>query len=480
MDYLVQPTLTRGDAFANRSDRTDPASSSRAVRVLSSTIFTSLLVVACLAAIPYGAVEPWWIAVFECVIFLVAILSVLEGFISKSWAWHHLRLAAPIVVLLLFILLQSWPMFSTNTGAVKNAISADPYTTRLFAIKLFALLVTSLALYRLTSSKSRLRALVWVVISIGLASAAFGLLRKNLQQGPGFILPHLPMGDRGFAQFINKNHFAFLMEMSLGVALGLLLGEVGRHRRRLVLIPVVGVLWVALIFSNSRGGIVASLGQLFVLGIFLDPVHYLTKGPAKTAWARFRNLTGGFAVRIFLIVCFVAFFAYGVKWVGGETVVTNFEMSGTDFSNQATYNHSNTSRKDMWSATWRMIKDHPLAGTGFGGYWIAVTKYHNGSGEVTPQQAHNDYLELFASGGLIGAGLSIWFVVLVGKRVRQYLRSRDSFRRAVCLGAVTGILGIAIHSFVDFGLHITINALVCTVLLVIATVPVGFDERQTS
>lgn len=458
-----------------------PSARPRITRMLSLMIFISLLVVAILAAIPYGTVEPWWIAIFECAIFLVAMLAVIDAFINKSWQANHLMLAAPLVILILFILFQSFSVFSaTWSSNLKSAVSADPYTSRLFAIKLFALVVAGVTLQRYTSSKGRLRTLIYVVIGIGLASAIFGILRKNFQQGPGFFLPYLAKDDRGFAQFINKNHFAFLMEMSLGLALGLVVGQAGSHRRTFILLPMVAILWVALIYSNSRGGILASLGQLVLLGIFLDPVRHLTKERATTTWKRFQNLTGGFAVRVFLIVCFVVLFAYGVAWVGGEAVVTNFEMSGTDFTNQATYNHSNTSRKEIWSTTWRMIKDHPLAGTGFGGYWIAVTKYHDASGEVTPQQAHNDYLELLAGGGLIGAALVIWFIVLAIKKARHGLRSADPYRRAVCLGAVTGIFGIAIHSFVDFGLHITINALVCTVLVVVATMPPGSDERRMS
>ena len=97
-----------------------------------------------------------------------------------------------------------------------------------------------------------------------------------------------------------------------------------------------------------------------------------------------------------------------------------------------------------------------------------MTQHHNGSGELTPQQAHNDYLELMASGGIIGCTLVIRFVVIVLKQAYRNVHSPDSFRRAVCLGALTGVFGVAIHSFVDFGLHITINALVFIALIVIA------------
>ena len=479
MDHVVEPTLTHTGMFAKGADEAGSSARLRVAHILSRVIFVSLLVVLILTAVPYGTVEPWWIAIFECVVFLVAMLAVINMFISKNFHVNHLSLAAPILVLIVYILFQSVSLFSViPLGNLRTAVSADPYASRLFAIKLLALLVAGVTIQRYTSSKERLRTLIYVAIGIGLATAIFGILRKNFQQSPGFFLSHLANNERGFAQFINKNHFAYLVEMNLGLALGLVVGQKGSHRRTFILLPIIAVMWVALIYSNSRGGIVASLGQLLLLGIFLDPVRHLTKDRAMTTWERFQSLTGGFAVRVFLIICFIAVFAYGVAWVGGERVVTNFEMGGADFTNQATDNHSNTSRKEIWSTTWRMIRDHPLVGTGFGGYWIAVTKYHDASGEITPQQAHNDYLELLAGGGLIGVVLVIWFIVLAAKRVSQGLRSADPYRRATGLGAITGIFGIVIHSFVDFGLHITINALVCTILIVVATMPIGSDDRQ--
>jgi O-antigen ligase len=161
-------------------------------------------------------------------------------------------------------------------------------------------------------------------------------------------------------------------------------------------------------------------------------------------------------------------FAFGVSWVGGEPVVFNFQQATTDFSQQEMEYNVNTSRKEIWVATWQMIKAHPFIGVGFGGYWVSITRYHNASGRMTPQQAHNDYLELLASGGIIAAVLVCWFAVLFFKRVRRRLHSPDSFYRTASLGALTGIFGVAVHSFVEFGLHITVNSLVFFALLVIA------------
>ncbi len=445
-----------------------PASVRPVARFLDRVIYFSLLTTIVLTAIPYGTVQPWWIAIFQCGVFLIAILGVIEAMISKRWSLN-LLLVAPLLALILLAAIQSLPLFS-GPGSIgpRTSISADPYNTRLFAIQLFALTLVILLLQRYISSKARLRILTYVVIGVGVGSALFGIIRQSLQQSPGFLLPALPIGGRSFGQFINRNHFAFLLEMSLGLTLGLIVGEAGCRRRVLFLLPIGALLWVALIYSNSRGGILASLSEVLFLGVLLDPIRHFTKHRAETGWRRFQNLAGGLAMRVFLMACLIGLFAYGVGWVGGEPVVNNFQNAGTDFSQQEMENNTNTSRKEIWSATWRVIRAHPLAGFGFSGYWIGITRYHRASGEITPQQAHNDYLELMASGGLIGCALVTWFAVLVVKKARQGLHSPDPYCRAACLGALAGIFGVAIHSFVDFGIHITINALLLFTLIVIA------------
>jgi hypothetical protein len=48
------------------------------------------------------------------------------------------------------------------------------------------------------------------------------------------------------------------------------------------------------------------------------------------------------------------------------------------------------------------------------------------------------------------------------------------------MGALIGIFGVAVHSLVDFGLHVTINALVLTALVVIATARVETGRAAQS
>jgi O-antigen ligase len=99
---------------------------------------------------------------------------------------------------------------------------------------------------------------------------------------------------------------------------------------------------------------------------------------------------------------------------------------------------------------------------GLGGYWIGITAYHDASGLMTPQEAHNDYLELLSSGGVIGFAIGVWFAIAVIRAVRRNTNPLQ-------LGAILGIVGVAAHSLVDFGLHILVNAVVFLVLIMMTT-----------
>ncbi|HEU4507853.1 MAG TPA: O-antigen ligase family protein, partial [Pyrinomonadaceae bacterium] len=127
------------------------------------------------------------------------------------------------------------------------------------------------------------------------------------------------------------------------------------------------------------------------------------------------------------------------------------------------------SRSDFWESTLKMFAANPVLGVGLGGYWIGITAYHDASGRMVPQEAHNDYLELLSSGGVIGFAIGLWFVVIAVRMMRRNRFADRGFMRAARLGALLGLAGVAAHSLVDFGLHIMVNAVVFITLIMIAT-----------
>jgi len=440
--------------------------------LLDGAIFYGLFVVIAFTAIPYGTVEPWSHAVFEAAIFFLTLLWVIHGALSGSWGLGSLNLFYPLIALIAFAILQSLSWSTIDAAGIKvlNAISADPFESWVFALRLSALTLAGILAVRLTNTHSRLGTLVHAIVLAAVISGAFGILRQAMQHEQGFLLPGLHV-DSGFAQFINRNHFAFLAEAALGLLVGIAFLREGRHERLLVYLSAILLLWVALVMSRSRGGLLAVTVQVIcaVLLFIYSRYRRSTRDKESIGWRR------PIVATIVTMIAMMAITVAGVVWLGGDQLTTGVETASIEMG-RANLAHEGARRSDFWRATWQMARAHPFAGVGLGGYWAEIPRYHDASGLQTPQQAHNDYLELLASSGVIGAAIFVWFVVLLIRAGRRAARNYSDFQRAAAFGAILGVVGIGVHSLIEFGLHITINALVLMSLLSILSLE-RLDQR---
>ena len=390
-------------------------------RWLNAAIFAALVVLIVIAAIPYGTVEPWWKSAFICVVFMICVVAIIEN--SRIPAEPVLL---PMLALSALAFLQS----------LSTRISADPFQSAFFALQLLALTAFLALLYRYASTEGRIRILVYTILAIAMISAIFGILRQTTQQETGFVLPLL-RPSQGYAQFINKNHFVYLMEMAFGLGLGIVLSSGVKRDRVLIYVALLLPIWTGLVLANSRGGVLAMLVQIVAAALLLLGRH--------------TNIARAAALKTALIVVLIGGVFAASFWIDSATM------------------GEGASRNEIWRATLKMFAANPVLGVGLGGYWIGITAYHEASGRMVPQEAHNDYLELLSSGGVIGFAIGVWFVLAVIRSVRRNLFAGSGFLRAARIGAVVGLAGVAAHSLVDFGLHILVNAIVFVTLVMIAT-----------
>ena len=219
------------------------------------------------------------------------------------------------------------------------------------------------------------------------------------------------------------------------------------------------------------------LAQLVVAVLLFTSV--ISKTQAAISQYRVFHLLRSLGLRIALLIVLVLGILYGTFWVGGDRLVSSFEAVRSEWNPAAAGSIDGATRNEIWRATWEMFEAHPVFGVGLGGYWTAITAYHNASGILTPQEAHNDYLELLASGGVVGFALGVWFAMAVYRLTRENLKSGSRFGRAACFGATLGITGVAVHSLVDFGLHMMANTLIFVILVMIATTRIESKTPQT-
>jgi exopolysaccharide production protein ExoQ len=101
-----------------------------------------------------------------------------------------------------------------------------------------------------------------------------------------------------------------------------------------------------------------------------------------------------------------------------------------------------TGRTDIWGYVVPYIYQRPLLGWGYAAFWStlnpAAWEIANALRWYSPE-AHNGLLEIFLSGGLVGAA---WFLTLWVRTVRLSLRSMryDSAMAITCLSCCAGIL----------------------------------------
>jgi O-antigen ligase len=314
-----------------------------------------------------------------------------------------------------------------------------------------------------------------VIIAAGFASALFGLFRQSLQSADsasGFVLPLLFYG-LGYSQFISSNAFGFLMEMTLGLLLGLIVGGAVPWRSVPFYAAIALVLWASLVLSNSRGSVLGLICQTAFLAFVAVSWYRARRSSPEHEEAEHRTFFKPVALllRAVLILTIIGTLIVGVVWLGGQSLAQKFEANSPG-------SEAGVTRKDIWRSSWDLFKEHPFTGVGFGAYFLAITKHQIGSGRTRVEEVHNDYLDLAANGGIVAIGLAIWFAVLMVRRARLRLRSRDAYRRAAALGAVAGILSVGVHSLVDFGLQITGLAAVFCGLIVIAVADVELEPGR--
>ncbi len=451
----------------------------RVFRVLGRVIFALLLSLMAFTAIPYGTAEPWWKGFFICCVAAISILWIVDVTRNGGSPIGSARLLLPLIALTAFALLQTISFGDSATTGIAipgwKAISADPFATRFFALQLLALIVVGAMLYRYIDSERRLQTLTHVIIAVAVASALYAILRQTMQHDPGFGLPNLKP-DQGYGQFINRNHFAFLMEMGFGLTLGIIIGGGVKRERVMIYIGALLPIWTALVLSNSRGGLIAMMAQIVTAALLFTMLRFSRSERSEQSQ---RKAMTPWVARVVLLSVLIAGVGIGTIWIGGDRLITRIEQGRESAPVEAEV-RQNSQRNQIWRDTWRMFSAYPIAGVGIGGYWTAIPQFHDASGVHTPQEAHNDYLELLASGGVIGFALGVWFLISVFRKLRENLLGTSGFQRAACFGATLGLAGVAVHSLVDFGLHMLANAVMFSALIVIATLPPLQKRRRTS
>jgi O-antigen ligase/polysaccharide polymerase Wzy-like membrane protein len=328
------------------------------------------------------------------------------------------------------------------------------------------------------------RAVAAAIAVLGLVMALVGIIQRATFNGKlyWFWVPEagsggtprpgpLPAVLGPFGPFVSRNNFAGWMLLALPFSLayfvGLLADALQRLRpgwrermlwfssrgaSRVVLVGLsVAVMAVSLVMTVSRSGIACfAAAVVLIAAVVLRNQRSASRRALLLAW-------------LGLVV------ATALAGGGLSAVLERFSHTGLDFE----------SRRSAWEDTLHLVHDYPLTGAGLGTYSEMMLTYERPN-PYHLAQAHNDYLQLLAEGGVLVAAAAVVFIGLfiVDVRKRFTEDTRDATIYWVRVGAVTGFVALALQETIDFSLQMPGIAALCALLMAIASGPLPHRAGQ--
>lgn len=416
----------------------------------------------------YGTVHYWALAAFALSAAGIVCLWTLDALVLRSTTLSRNRLQWPILGMIVLGLIQLLPLRAPDNAGLAispaHSLSLDPYSTRLVIVQMASLFVYFAATLIFTDTTRRLRTLVRTITIFGFLLAMFGMMQSLTSDGTRVYWFRQLSQSTAFGPFINRHHFAGYMELAIAIPLGLVFtGGVEKHERFLYGFAAM-LMGVALLMTNSRGGVI-SLGAEILFVAVVGTVARTLRGQRLPRLERARAAMVRAGLASLLIVALIG----GALAFGGPDIFTR--LLGTPTAADPT-----TGRAHFWSVALNIIKAYPITGSGLGSFGVIYTRFDSRNGSLRLEQAHNDYLQTLSDGGIIGAVLGLWFIGILFRRGFARRETHDRFRRGVITGALAGCFAVLVHSFFDFTLHTTANALLFLILAALATQDSRVDQ----
>ncbi len=313
--------------------------------------------------------------------------------------------------------------------------------------------------YLLMENKERFKHLNISIIFIGFFVSSLGLFFYRLGIPEVYGIFSFDRLHPSFTPYINKNHFANLIVMTIPMTLAyiFLLAHSSALSSRpsirtkvlwfasreatwlFVVIGLFAIQLAALLFTASRGGL---------FGLVMGLVSFAFLLAFK--WSKRSTplvILGIFAIIVLLSVYQAKPLIYKLKLLQ--------ESPAADLA--IVFRLSN------WKDTFRIFLDFPLVGIGAGAFHQIFPLYKSmpelaNFSQVRFYHAENELLEGLAELGIIGTTFLIAFgSVLSFRFLKQWRGIQSKTVHWVSLGAACASVGMLAHSLVDFPMHVPAN-----------------------
>lgn len=431
-----------------------------------------VLVVLVWLPLPLGSNRDWAVGVF---LTLMGIIGLLWAFsrltrideVESNPAWGPgLMLVGALLVTQTWVIVQLWGGFTADVGATYKYLMLG-----------FAYILLFLVVISLFHTRNRLTLLLATLVVSGTLQAFYGAF-MTLSGIEWLVLGPKTSGVGNVSgTFVNRNHLAGYLEITLACGIGLLLAlrdgrpinwrnslEVllgPKARLRLALVIMV----IALVMTHSRGGNIGFFAGLLVVGALFV---------LRNNQHRVRNII--ILLSILLIDVFVLSQYFGLERLKDRLVETRLTDVVVDGEVVAT---ANELRDDVVIQSIPLLKESLFIGHGAGSFEAVFQRFPDATIPAHFDHAHNDYLQFIVEFGLIGTlPLAIFLVLALWYALKALWRRESAYCSGVGFGAAMGIISMSVHSFTDFNLQIPANAASFVVLCAIAVLANNHTKRQ--
>ncbi len=434
--------------------------------------------------LPMGSNRPWAWAIMEIYLLVLAMFWLVNYNMERVRLTRAFKAATPVLLIygvwLVYILLQCTPLplefvAAISPKAAENYlaipgptpeqihISLDPHATWTGLQKSFAYFLIFCFSLLLLDNRTRVKIMLLVIIISGFAQAVYGVVMTLSGLEWGFFVKKVYSIGVASGTFVNRNHFANFLMMSLSVGVGWMIyktspGEGEKTRKqhilaaiqwvlsgkismRLVLVAIV----IGLVMTRSRMGNFSFFLSLITAGGLMW--HF----SGKSKWK---------LLALFVSLVIVDIYVMGT-WFGIERVVERIQQTSS----------ATEMRPEMVAGSIMLWKDYLWVGSGLETFYTTFPAYKTAGMTGYVDHAHNDFIELLAEVGIIGFALMLPVVglsFLVGLNAMRTTSSR--LMRGVAFASVMAIIAQLLHASVDFSLRIPANAAYMMVFLAMAWV----------
>ena len=349
--------------------------------------------------------------------------------------------------------------FAASGGTAPAPVSIDPPRTRIAFLAGLALAIYLLGLAT-GLGRDNLRKIPRLLAAFAVPLALFGIVTRNSRTDLvyWFWQPQDTFGAAITGPFVNKNHFGGWMLMATCLLVGSLFGQLERALRDPAQRRQRRLSWLS---SAEANGILLMAGTIMVAisAIFLTMSRSAMTGLAAStvafAWLVHGRKHLGTVSRGMAMIALTAAIVAGLSWRGPDRIVAAFQDDT-----------SLLSRFDAWRDGLSVVRAFPWTGTGLNTYSDAMLFYQVRNRDFHLAQAHNDYLQLLAEGGMLVTVPIVVTVVLLALAVRRNLREAGSEARGYWIraGAAVGMLAMAVQEGFEFSLQMPANTLLFATL----------------